>query len=109
MHFFIDKKVFLISFVFYDNASYEMKLKKVPIYKTDILSIFIFDFLNFKFYNFIFYIEKTDDKAMVVMAVNRYCINCMESGEFLSLKLVMMNLNSGVWMCPKEEVYTSYL
>ena len=42
---------------------------------------------------------------MVVMALNRYCIDCMESGEFLSLKLVMMNLNSGVWMCPKDEVY----
>ena len=41
---------------------------------------------------------------MVVMAVNTYCTDCMESGEFLSLKLVMMNLSSGVWMCPKDEV-----
>jgi len=41
---------------------------------------------------------------MVKMAVNRFCGDCMELGEFLPLKLVMMNINSGMWMCPKNEV-----
>ena len=42
---------------------------------------------------------------MVVMAVNnRYCSDCLESGEFLPLRLVMMNLDSGLWMCPKDDV-----
>ncbi|XP_066929210.1 SUMO-specific isopeptidase USPL1-like [Clytia hemisphaerica] len=41
---------------------------------------------------------------MVVMAVNnRYCSDCLESGEFLPLRLVMMNLDSGLWMCPKDD------
>jgi len=37
------------------------------------------------------------------MAVSRYCNDCMENGEFLPLKFVMLNISSGMWTCPKTE------
>ncbi|XP_057309109.1 SUMO-specific isopeptidase USPL1-like [Hydractinia symbiolongicarpus] len=40
---------------------------------------------------------------MVMMALNRYCSDCMKKGEFLPLRFVMMNISSGVWICPKDE------
>lgn len=75
--------------------------------------IFIFDFIDY----ICFLLEhrySTDeltvlngDNTMVnyiMSGVERFCGHCMESGEFLPLKFVMMNIKSGLWMCPKEEV-----
>ena len=38
------------------------------------------------------------------MAVKQYCSQCMKKGEFILLKFVMLNIESGLWVCPKEEV-----
>lgn len=38
------------------------------------------------------------------MAVKQYCRQCMKKGEFVLLKFVMLNIESGLWACPKEEV-----
>lgn len=41
---------------------------------------------------------------IVKMAVKQYCRQCMKKGEFVLLKFVMLNIESGLWACPKEEV-----
>lgn len=41
---------------------------------------------------------------IVEMAVKQYCSQCMKKGEFVLLKFVMLNIESGLWVCPKEEV-----
>ncbi|XP_047144913.1 SUMO-specific isopeptidase USPL1 [Hydra vulgaris] len=37
------------------------------------------------------------------MTVNRFCMECMKDGEFQQLQFVMINLQSGMWLCPNTK------